>query len=175
MHTISPGIRLHVAEHALRDGMDLVSLRYSFIQDQQVSNAYRSTNVGFGLTYSLPIFVAVLSSRPGSLILLENPEAHLHPKGQSRLGEFLAIAASQGIQIVAETHSDHVLNGVRVAVHQGNYGPAIHVFIFFNAVRRMQRPLRKCYLLCSMIEADLASGLKVFSMNGTKRLKCLYN
>lgn len=135
MHTVSPGIRLHVAEHALRDGMDLVSLRYSFVQGQQVSNAYRSTNVGFGLTYSLPIFVAVLSSRPGSLILLENPEAHLHPKGQARLGEFLAIAASQGIQIIAETHSDHVLNGVRVAVHQGKLRASDTRIHFFQ--RRM--------------------------------------
>jgi predicted ATPase len=60
--------------------------------------------------------VALLSSTTDTLILLENPEAHLHPKGQSKIGELLALAASCGVQIIVETHSDHVLNGIRRAV-----------------------------------------------------------
>jgi predicted ATPase len=63
--------------------------------------------------------VAVLASEPGTLILIENPEAHLHPKGQSKMGELLALAASCGVQVVIETHSDHVLNGIRRVVHAG--------------------------------------------------------
>lgn len=110
---VSPGTRLHFTTHP---GMDIVNLRYSFQQD---SNEYRSTNVGFGLTYILPVLVAVLSSPAGALILCENPEAHLHPKGQVLMGELLSLAASCGIQVVVETHSDHVLNGIRLAVHSG--------------------------------------------------------
>jgi predicted ATPase len=113
MNEVSPGIQLKLTPHL---GMDVVNLQYSYLLGSQISNDYRSTNVGFGITYSLPIFIALLSSRPGSIILLENPEAHLHPKGQARIGELLAIAANAGIQVIMETHSDHILNGIRLAV-----------------------------------------------------------
>ena len=75
----------------------------------------RPANVGFGLTYCLPIIVAALGSIPGSVFIVENPEAHLHPSGQSEVGKFLVRLAASGVQTIVETHSDHVLNGVRVA------------------------------------------------------------
>jgi predicted ATPase len=113
---VSPGTRIEIKSNP---DMDLVSLQYSY----GLSNPYRATNVGFGITYTLPIIVAVLASEPGTLILIENPEAHLHPKGQAKMGELLALAASCGIQVVIETHSDHVLNGIRLAVHGGKLDP----------------------------------------------------
>jgi len=117
---VSPGTRLHINQHL---GLDLVSLAFSFVTEHQVSNHYRSTNVGFGITYTLPILVSILSSSQGALILLENPEAHLHPRGQARMGRLLALAASCGVQVIVETHSDHVLNGIRLAVHAGEIKP----------------------------------------------------
>ena len=66
----------------------------------------------------LPVLISLLSSRPGDLILIENPEAHIHPRGQRMLGELLARVAASGIQVIVETHSDHILNGLRVAVKQ---------------------------------------------------------
>jgi predicted ATPase len=116
MGEISPGTRININANP---NLDLVSLQYSY----GLSNNYRATNVGFGISYTLPIIVAVLSSKPDTLILLENPEAHLHPKGQAKIGELLALAASCGIQILLETHSDHVLNGIRLAVHAGKLYP----------------------------------------------------
>ncbi|WP_017303702.1 AAA family ATPase [Spirulina subsalsa] len=113
---ISPGTRINVQASSQ---LDLVSLKYFY----GLSNPYRATNVGFGISYTLPIIVAILSAQPGSLILLENPEAHLHPKGQAKMGELLALDASCGIQIVVETHSDHVLNGLRLAVYHGKLSP----------------------------------------------------
>lgn len=113
---VSPGTRLEIKSNS---DMDLVSFQYSY----GVSNPRRATNVGFGITYTLPIIVAVLTSSPGTLILMENPEAHLHPKGQAKMGELLALAASCGVQVVIETHSDHVLNGIRLAVHGGKLDP----------------------------------------------------
>jgi predicted ATPase len=109
---ISPGTRIDIVDSP---GMDLVSLQYSF----GLSGKYRATNVGFGITYTLPVITAILAAKSGSILLLENPEAHLHPKGQAQMGNLLAQAAAQGVQIVLETHSDHVLNGIRLAVHDG--------------------------------------------------------
>lgn len=113
---VSPGTRLEIRSNP---DMDLVSFQYSY----GLSNPRRATNVGFGITYTLPIIVAVLASLPGTLILVENPEAHLHPRGQSKMGELLALAASCDVQVVIETHSDHVLNGIRRAVHDSKLDP----------------------------------------------------
>jgi predicted ATPase len=121
---ISPGAQIRLNSNP---SMDLVNLQFSF----SGSTSYRSTNVGFGITYTLPIIVAILSAKPGSLLLLENPEAHLHPKGQAQMGELIARAANIGIQLIIETHSDHVLNGIRIAVHGGRLKPndvALHFF-----------------------------------------------
>ena len=74
------------------------------------------TNMGFGLTYALPIIVAALTAQPGGLLIVENPEAHLHPAGQSHMGRFLGAMAAAGIRVLVETHSDHVLNGIRRAI-----------------------------------------------------------
>ena len=93
----------------------------------------RAPNAGFGISYALPIVVAALRAEAGGLLLVENPEAHLHPAGQSSIGGFLAQVAADGVQVFVETHSDHVLNGVRLAVAQGHASlapeqVAIHFF-----------------------------------------------
>ncbi|MFB2917610.1 AAA family ATPase [Aerosakkonema funiforme] len=125
MGEVSPGTHLEILSNP---ALDVVSLQYSY----GLSNLYRATNVGFGISYTLPIIVAVLASEPGTLILIENPEAHLHPKGQAKMGELMALAASCGVQIVIETHSDHVLNGIRLAVHGGKIDPKDVQLHFFQ-------------------------------------------
>ena len=123
---VSPGTRINLTQDVVTD---TISLQYTFA-GKEISSRYRATNVGFGITYVLPILVALLSARPGSLLLIENPEAHLHPRGQAQMGNLLARAASGGVQVIVETHSDHVLNGIRVAVHDGNLQPD-HVQLHF--------------------------------------------
>ena len=76
----------------------------------------RPANVGYGLTYAFPILVALLAAEAGSIVVIDSPEAHLHPQAQSRMGRLLAVFAAAGIQVIVETHSDHVLNGIRLAV-----------------------------------------------------------
>lgn len=86
-------------------------------------------NMAFGNTYILPVILGLLTAPVGSLFIVENPEAHLHPRAQFRMGEMLALAAQGGVQIFVETHSDHLLNGVRVAAKKGMIDPmdvAIH-------------------------------------------------
>jgi predicted ATPase len=77
---------------------------------------YDPNNTGFGLTYTLPIIVSCLLAKEGDIIIVENPEAHLHPSAQSRLANLLCKTANRGVQIIIETHSDHILNGVRLSV-----------------------------------------------------------
>lgn len=73
-------------------------------------------NVGYGLTYAFPILVALLVAKEGQLVIIDSPEAHLHPSAQSQMGLLLAHFAEAGVQIIVETHSDHLLNGARLAV-----------------------------------------------------------
>lgn len=81
----------------------------------------RAPNMGFGISYALPIILSGLIIEQGGLLIIENPEAHLHPAGQSRMGTFLAWLASRGVQVIIETHSDHVLNGIRRAIGEHQY------------------------------------------------------
>lgn len=92
---------------------------YSFNKGKLKGYDFSPLNVGFGFSYLLPVIIGILSATPGSLILIENPEAHLHPAAQSKIGKLLALAAENGVQILIETHSDHLLNGIRVMV-KGN-------------------------------------------------------
>ncbi|KAA1258079.1 hypothetical protein LF1_05940 [Rubripirellula obstinata] len=86
------------------------------VRTSDSTDFHRPTHVGFGLTQTLPVIVACLNASPGDLLLIENPEVHLHPSGQAMMGEFLASVSAAGVQVLVETHSDHVLNGVRRAV-----------------------------------------------------------
>ena len=119
MGEISPGVRIELEYFP---AIDLIDLRYSFPDTGELST-YRSINVGFGITYTLPILLALLASQEDALVLLENPESHLHPQGQFKLGELMARAASCGIQVIVESHSDHILNGIRVAVRNEIIAP----------------------------------------------------
>jgi len=82
-------------------------------------NRHTPPNVGFGISYVLPIIVSGLIANEGSALVVENPEAHLHPYGQSRIGQFLAMVATSGVKVIIETHSEHVINGIRVATMNG--------------------------------------------------------
>jgi len=77
---------------------------------------FRPANVGYGYHCTLPIVVSGLIAKEGEILIVENPEAHLHPRAQSELVKFLAKVSSLGVQVFIESHSDHILNGLRIAV-----------------------------------------------------------
>jgi len=102
----------------VKDNQINFEMKYQFhLENNQLStNEFKAENVGFGLVYALPIIVAVLAAEKDSILLIENPESHLHPQGQAKLAELMALAAQNGVQIFIETHSEHIINGTLVAV-----------------------------------------------------------
>lgn len=109
-------------------------LRFTFDTDNGETDEFLPIHVGFGLTNILPVLTAILIAEPDDLIIIENPEAHLHPAAQALIGEMCAIAAENGVQFILETHSDHVLNGVRVAAKQEKIKPENIAVYFFERV-----------------------------------------
>lgn len=97
-------------------------------------------NMPYGVSYVLPILVSCLirlykrgnTQDTLKTILVENPEAHLHPGSQSRLGIFLAQMANNGLQVVLETHSDHIINGIRIAIKRKDISNDNVLFNFFE-------------------------------------------
>ena len=100
-------------------------------QQKMLSEQIRPANMGFGFSYALPIIVAGLLMPESGVLIVENPEAHLHPAGQSKLGAFLARVAGSGAQVIIETHSDHVLNGIRLAAVEEHVIDASEVLVHF--------------------------------------------
>lgn len=130
-------------------------------KDESVSRAYlniafagysfRPQNVGFGISHVLPLIIAILSAKKGDIIVMENPEAHLHPSGQAAFGKLLIKAAMAGIQIFVETHSDHIINGVRVATkHYGDRAEGLASVEFFS--KRVYNPVGGMYEEFSIVE-----------------------
>ncbi len=109
-------------------------------------DGFRPTNTGFGLSYTLPVIVSLLGmaaewednpnqkikAKLGTLVLLENPEAHLHPQGQTSIGKLIALTASAGVQVIVETHSDHLMDGIRIAVKDGKLSSDLTTFHYFS-------------------------------------------
>lgn len=117
LQTITPGAHL---DFEAVQAADALIAGFKFDRPGDVaSRRYRATNVGFGLSYVLPVVAALATTPPGALAIVENPEAHLHPRGQTKLGELAARAALAGVQVIVETHSDHFMDGVRIAVREG--------------------------------------------------------
>lgn len=115
MSEITPGLKI---DTEIIRSLNTASLGFSFIQKNERTASFKPQNVGFGLSYVLPVVACILKANAGDLLLIENPESHLHPAGQAIIGRLCALAANNGIQLMIESHSDHFLNGVRVAVKE---------------------------------------------------------
>ena len=96
------------------------------------SGETRPANTGYGLSYAFPLIVALLSVPKGTIVVIDSPEAHLHPRAQSAMGLFLSQMAAAGIRLFVETHSDHLLSGIRLAVRNGTLSHEELVVNFFR-------------------------------------------
>lgn len=108
LQMVSPGV-------TLREELDLK-------QDEihPYFNDVRPTETGCGLSFSLPVIVALLAPCDTSnVVMIENPEAHLHPRGQVEMGKLISLASASGKQVFVETHSEHIVDGIRLCVKNG--------------------------------------------------------
>lgn len=94
---------------------------------------YQPVNVGYGYSYILTLLTALVLAPPNSFIIVENPEAHLHPAAQANMmNEMIAVAKERRIQLIVETHSDHILNTSLRAVKEGKLEVEDMQVLFFS-------------------------------------------
>lgn len=139
MNEISPGIQFDFNDVQTADIVSLKVRQTETAATMGTIMEYKPVNVGFGISYCLPIILALLKAKKDDLIILENPEAHLHPQGQRKVGELIARAAQGGAQIIVETHSDHILNGIRLAVKR----------------QQIEKEKVKLYYFCTEMKNDI--------------------
>jgi hypothetical protein len=97
------------------------------------------THVGVGVSQCLPVVVALLLAPQGSVMLLEQPELHLHPAVQSRLADFLLAMALAGRQCIVETHSEHIVNRLRRRIAEdGSDSLSESVALYFAVLQNGQ-------------------------------------
>ena len=131
---------------AFKEAMKLISSDFDIVTDShdnldKVSNTFsagatanqvRPVNTGFGISNVIPIVLGALCTRENGYLIVENPEVHLHPAAQSSLAALLALTATCDVQVILETHSDHIVNGIRVFAKEQKLENG---FVTINSVR----------------------------------------
>jgi predicted ATPase len=97
-----------------------------------LSHGVDLTYVGVGVSQVVPVILTCLLSRPGSVVLLEQPELHLHPAMQQRLGDFLLALARTGRQLVVETHSEYLVTRLRRRIAEDPGDDTARMISIFN-------------------------------------------
>lgn len=124
---LMPGVRV-IADQSFNTLTSQIRVENYYTQ----SDPTIAPNIGFGISYVLPILATGLIAEKGSFLIIENPEAHLHPSAQSKIGRFLAMVAMAGVKVIIETHSDHVINGIQIAVAKHEISSDDVVVNFFS-------------------------------------------
>lgn len=155
---ISPGVNVKTTKIT----SDLILLEYAFTQPNfGNTNYFKPENVGFGISYALHVVTALLKAQPGDLVIIENPESHIHPRGQAELGKLIALVAQNDIQIIVETHSDHIVNGIRVGVKENPVLKDKTILFYFEKVVKESEQ----YSEITNIEIDLRGELSKYPKN----------
>lgn len=108
-------------------GMEL-EMSSQKVTSQQVQVLYKSglldqlspRQLGVGVSSLAKILIMCLRAEKGDVVMVENPAIHLHPAAQSRLAQFFVYIANAGIQLIVETHCEHLLNRLQYETFKGN-------------------------------------------------------
>lgn len=108
----------------LADGLSVKALggsaRYELLieNEDEISNI---KDVGVGVSQVLPVIVAALFAKPGHIVIIEEPESHLHPLAQSQLAELFArVSLERNVQFIVETHSEHLFRRLQTLMAKGD-------------------------------------------------------
>ncbi|WP_044267648.1 AAA family ATPase [Bacteroides timonensis] len=96
------------------------------VTPNKVNVLYKSNDIpmlspqqlGVGVSYLAKILIMCLRARKDDILMIENPEIHLHPAAQARLGEFFAYLVKAGIQLLIETHCEHLINRIQYEIYK---------------------------------------------------------
>lgn len=135
LEKVTPGIQITTFEYA-----EVNRIRVGIQRRGSGTNWLSPSNIGFGVSYVLPVIVSGLLAPNGSMLIVENPEAHLHPAAQSEIGRFLARVALSGVQVIVETHSENVVNGARLEALQAEASKNDVRFLFFSMPDQRAEP-----------------------------------
>ncbi len=134
-------------EMNLADGVAIRALgnsaRYELliVNDEQASNI---KDVGVGVSQVLPVIVAALFAQPGHIVIIEEPESHLHSLAQSKLAELLAkVSKERNVQFIVETHSEHIFRRMQTLIAKQQITPneAAMYFVEREGKAARMRPL----------------------------------
>jgi predicted ATPase len=115
-----------------------------YVIPQGVPGKLDLTNVGVGVSQVLPILVMALISEPGSVLLFEQPELHLHPRVQSSLADFFISVIRAGRQCIVETHSEYLVNRLRRRVAESTWESELgdNILLYFVEREGLQSRFR---------------------------------
>ncbi|SBO15729.1 atpase aaa-type core [Trichococcus flocculiformis] len=86
------------------------------ITNTETNYEFSLDQIGFGVSQLLPVFTLLLTSKKNDVILIENPEVHLHPKLQSVFIDFCIFIFNNNRKLIIETHSEHIVNKLRINI-----------------------------------------------------------
>jgi predicted ATPase len=90
------------------------------VEEPEYGLEYELSQVGFGICQILPILAMILESKKNDVLIIENPEIHLHPKLQADIADLLIFALNNERRVIVETHSEHIINRLRLRIKENN-------------------------------------------------------
>ena len=93
-----------------------IEIKISRTKDEVCGDCVNIADVGFGVSQSLPVLVALLTAKKGQFVYIEQPELHLHPKAQFKMANIIVSAIKRGVKVIIETHSSVLIRGIQIAV-----------------------------------------------------------
>jgi predicted ATPase len=116
--------------------------------DLPIGENISTRHIGVGFSQLAPIIVLSLMASVGDTVILEEPESNLHPDAQRMLGEFFVAMEASGKRFIIETHSDHLVNRLRLKVavindENSNYFASERIGIFFAEKNEGQTRFKK--------------------------------